>query len=165
MAAVSIPTFIDDSNEYVSEKAFTTEEKSSWKHYRSKFVMFQAIFASVIFSIKGVSLDIIDAVKKMLKCGTDKLGFTMYQCPSCGQYKKVPFTCHTRICCSCGNLYNMQRANSIAEKMFDVKHRHIVFTIPDALRPYFKITGVSLIFFLKLLMKPFMMPSTRSVRN
>ena len=53
MAAVSIPTFIDDSNEYVSEKAFTTEEKSSWKHYRSKFVMFQAIFASVIFSIKG----------------------------------------------------------------------------------------------------------------
>ena len=105
MAAVSIPTFIDDSNEYVSEKAFTTEEKSSWKHYRSKFVMFQAIFASVIFSIKGVSLDIIDAVKKMLKCGTDKLGFTMYQCPSCSQYKKVPFTCHTRICCSCRNLY------------------------------------------------------------
>ena len=90
------------------------------------------------YVIKGVSSDIIDAVKKMLKCGTDKLGFTMYQCPSCGQYKKVPFTCHTRICCSCGNLYNMQRANSIAEKMFDVKHRHIVFTIPDALRPYFK---------------------------
>ena len=31
----------------------------------------------------------------------------------------------------------MQRANALAERMFDVPHRHITFTLPDVLRPYF----------------------------
>ena len=31
----------------------------------------------------------------------------------------------------------MQRANALAERMFDVPHRHVIFTIPDVLRHFF----------------------------
>lgn len=31
----------------------------------------------------------------------------------------------------------MQRANALAEKLFDVPHRHVIFTIPESLRHYF----------------------------
>ncbi len=61
----------------------------------------------------------------------------MYCCDRCNQLRWVPFTCKSRFCPSCGNLYNMQRANALAERMFDVPHRHVIFTIPDSLRHFF----------------------------
>ncbi len=79
---------------------------------------------------------VISEIKKVLNCRNPKNG-TMYACDRCNQVRWVPFTCKSRFCPSCGNLYNMQRANALAERMFDVPHRHIVFTLPDILRPYF----------------------------
>ena len=79
---------------------------------------------------------VISEIKKVLNCRNPKNG-TMYCCDRCNQIRWVPFTCKSRFCPSCGNLYNMQRANALAERMFDVPHRHVVFTIPDVLRHYF----------------------------
>lgn len=79
---------------------------------------------------------VIHEVNKVLRCKDPKNG-VMYSCPTCGVLKYVPFTCKSRFCPSCGNLYNMQRSASIAEHMFNVPHRHLVFTIPAQLRPYF----------------------------
>ena len=138
MAALSLAEYSDLSNEYISEKPFSNEEKASWLHFQSKIAMFRAIFASVLPYLKDLPESVVKSIERMLACGTDKLGYTVYECPKCGKYKKVPFTCKCRLCCSCGNLYNKQRANAIAEKMFDVKHRHVTFTIPDLLRPYFQ---------------------------
>ena len=42
------------------------------------------------------------------------------------------------MCSSCGNKYNVQRATSIFSKLFKCKHRHVVFTIPEDLRIYFR---------------------------
>lgn len=42
------------------------------------------------------------------------------------------------MCSSCGNKYNKQRSTSIFSKLFKCKHRHVVFTIPDELRVYFR---------------------------
>jgi len=123
--------------QYCKESDFSNEEKSNWIKFSSKIAMFRAIFAAVLSSLKDLPEYMTTCIEQMLNCGSFKLGCTVYQCPKCGQYKKVPFTCHTRLCCSCGNLTNKQRANAIAEKMFDVKHRHAVFTIPEILRPYF----------------------------
>ena len=79
---------------------------------------------------------VISEIKKVLNCRNPKNG-TMYCCDRCNQIRFVPFTCKSRFCPSCGNLYNLQRANALAERMFDVPHRHVIFTIPDVLRHYF----------------------------
>ena len=79
---------------------------------------------------------VISEIIKVLNCKNPKNG-TMYACDRCNQVRWVPFTCKSRFCPSCGNLYNMQRANALAERMFDVPHRHVIFTIPDTLRHFF----------------------------
>ena len=77
-------------------------------------------------------------VNRMLKCKTWDLGYAIFKCPNCGNEKIVPHTCKSRMCSSCGNKYNKQRETSIFSKLFKCKHRHVVFTIPDELRIYFR---------------------------
>lgn len=77
-------------------------------------------------------------VNRMLKCKTWDLGYAIFKCPDCGNEKIVPHTCKSRMCSSCGNKYNKQRETSIFSKLFKCKHRHVVFTIPDELRVYFR---------------------------
>ena len=77
-------------------------------------------------------------VSRMLKCRTWDLGYAIFKCPDCGNEKIVPHTCKSRMCSSCGNKYNKQRETSIFSKLFKCKHRHVVFTIPDELRVYFR---------------------------
>lgn len=77
-------------------------------------------------------------INKMLKCKSWDLGYAIFKCPHCSEEKIVPHTCKSRICSSCGNKYNEQRANSIFSKLFKCKHRHVVFTIPRELRKYFR---------------------------
>jgi len=77
-------------------------------------------------------------VQRMLKCKTWDLGYAVYKCPECGSEKVSPHTCKSRMCASCGNKYNKQRSTSIFSKLFKWKHRHVVFTIPDELRIYFR---------------------------
>ena len=77
-------------------------------------------------------------VERMLKCKTWDLGFSIFSCPNCGKEKIVPHTCKSRICSSCGNKYNKQRETSIFSKLFKYKHRHVVFTIAEELRPFFR---------------------------
>lgn len=77
-------------------------------------------------------------VDRMLKCKTWDLGFAIYKCSICNKEKVVSHTCKSRMCSSCGNKYNTQRSISIFSKLFKYKHRHVVFTIPDDLRVYFR---------------------------
>ena len=74
---------------------------------------------------------IIDkTINKFLICKTFLLGYSVYKCPTCDNEKIVPNTCKTRFCSSCGNKYNEDRAISIFSKLFNWRHRHVVFTIP-----------------------------------
>lgn len=88
------------------------------------------------FNIRDV---VFTNVERMLKCRTWDLGFAIFSCPNCGKEKIVPHTCKSRMCSSCGNKYNKQRETSIFLKIFKYKHRHVVFTIPEELRPLFRI--------------------------
>lgn len=77
-------------------------------------------------------------VNKILKCQTPSLGFTTFFCEKCGTIKKVFHTCKSRFCNSCGIKYAKERAAAIAAKCINCKHRHLVFTIPEELRVFFR---------------------------
>lgn len=76
-------------------------------------------------------------VKKSLDCGNIENGFAEYICQDCGDVTKVPFTCKSKFCNSCGRLYTLKWAEKQQKNMLRVGHRHSVFTMPDILRNYF----------------------------
>lgn len=56
----------------------------------------------------------------------------------CGKFKMVPFSCKSRFCNSCGNMYSMKRSSAMSFKLIRTSHRHCVFTIPEELRLFFR---------------------------
>ena len=81
---------------------------------------------------------VLKEVDKMISCRTSELGYSLYECPDCGELKFSYHTCKSRFCPSCGNKYVKKRAESILQKCYNCKHRHIVFTISDFLWDYFR---------------------------
>lgn len=81
---------------------------------------------------------VFENINKMLKCKTLDLGFDVFKCPNCGKEKFCFHTCKSRLCSSCGNKYNTERQTSIFSKLFKFKHRHVVWTISEELRNYFR---------------------------
>ena len=79
---------------------------------------------------------VIDAVSKMLICGTKEMGYAMYLCTNCNQHpeKFVFFTCKSRFCTSCGKVYVDNWVKKMTQEILDKPHRHLVFTIPEQLR-------------------------------
>ena len=80
---------------------------------------------------------VIENVDKMINCGDPSFGGAMYICPSCSNFKYVPFRCHSRFCPTCGNMYSIDRTTSMSFKVIDINHRHCVFTIAEELRIFF----------------------------
>lgn len=80
----------------------------------------------------------IQEVEKMLKCGDPENGFVTYQCPNCNSIKTIGFRCKSRICTSCGKIHADEWAIKLSMELYDVTHRHLVFTIPDTLRDVFE---------------------------
>jgi len=82
--------------------------------------------------------DIVDfEIRKVIDCGNLANGFTMYEC-DCGETKYVPFRCKSRVCNCCGYQYQKFRAEKVKSKLIKCNHRHIVFTIAEELRIYFR---------------------------
>ena len=80
---------------------------------------------------------VMSNIDRMLSCGDPKSGGAFFGCGECGTLKFVPYTCKSRFCPSCGNMYNQKRSFSISTKLISCVHRHCVFTIPKELRKYF----------------------------
>lgn len=81
---------------------------------------------------------VFSEVDKMIVCGTLDMGFEVYECPTCHRHHVIAYTCKSRFCPSCGIKATKIRAFHISNSTLNVKHRHIVFTIDERLRPYFK---------------------------
>lgn len=76
-------------------------------------------------------------VRKVRLCRTIALVYTRFDCPNCNNYSIVPHTCKSRFCSSCGNKYVNTRVIHYKKRLMKIKHRHIVFTIPEVLRNLF----------------------------
>lgn len=87
---------------------------------------------------RGLRPIVLYEVDKMIKCGTLDSGFEIYECPHCHQSHIICYTCKSRFCNSCGTHYAKLRAKRISSTTLNVPHRHIVFTLDERLRDYFK---------------------------
>ena len=81
--------------------------------------------------------NIMDNINRMIHCHDPSYGGAFFGCPHCGNLKFVPFSCKSRFCPSCGNIYNQKRAFRMSCKLVSCIHRHCVFTIPEELRIFF----------------------------
>lgn len=84
--------------------------------------------------------DIEETVQKAIKCGSSDLGYAKYECLGCEGNPKpvfVCFTCKSRFCHKCGKKYTDDWSEKQQEMIFNVPHRHMVFTIPKEIRQIF----------------------------
>lgn len=127
------------------------------KTYTNKYLMFKDFPKEQSYSIRDIfinhwsnfceyakqhNLNIRDIVyfevAKMMKCRTSQLGFSLYECPKCHNPHIQFHTCKSKFCTSCGNKYSKDRVISIESKLYNCNHRHLVFTIHDALWNLFR---------------------------
>ena len=80
----------------------------------------------------------LKAVNAMRVCRTAVLGVDLHACPECGEITHIYHSCKNRFCPTCSWRDTMKWAERIKGKMLNVKHRHIVCTIPHSLHPLIK---------------------------
>ena len=62
---------------------------------------------------------VLKEVNKMISCRTSELGYSVYECPDCGEIKFSYHTCKSRFCPSCGNKYVRKRTEAILQKCYN----------------------------------------------
>ena len=80
---------------------------------------------------------IVENVCKVLACKTEAMGFHIFKCDDCGHEKKVPHTCKSRFCSSCGKKATEQWIKINMNVLPNVPWQHITFTLPQELRDFF----------------------------
>ena len=81
---------------------------------------------------------VIENVKKVMACGNkDILGYNTYVCPECKEKVFVAHTCKSRFCNSCGKVKNDEWIEKAQTRLFNIPHKHLVFSIPWEIRLLF----------------------------
>jgi len=75
-------------------------------------------------------------VAKMLLC-RNGFGYHEYSCPKCGSKKRIPHTCKSRFCSSCGKVATDKWVETSLSQLLDVEYKHLVFTLPEQFRDWF----------------------------
>jgi len=76
-----------------------------------------------------------EVVQKMLGCGDPAKGHALYLCPDCLERHVVAFSCKSQFCLSCAKVYGQTWVETVAEMLHPgVKYRHLVLTVPEAMR-------------------------------
>ena len=109
-------------------------------HYTFKQI-FTDHWTAFVFEMNGkgkpIRTTIHEEIDKLINCQNPKKGVAIYLCEDCNRVKHVPFTCKSRFCNTCGVKYSKERALSMSSVLINGEHRHVVFTIPEELRPFF----------------------------
>ncbi len=69
------------------------------------------------------------------QCRTEALGGHLEQCTSCDYEESIFNSCRNRHCPKCQGLAQEKWIEQQRQRMLDVKHFHVVFTLPAELRP------------------------------
>jgi hypothetical protein len=78
-----------------------------------------------------------DIVQRMLLCLDPDGGYARWVCPGCQYEHRVPFSCKTGFCSSCGKVRVDNWVNGITKDILEVPHLHITLTTDDPFRPFF----------------------------
>lgn len=80
---------------------------------------------------------IVENVVKVLSCRTPLLGYHLYRC-SCSAQKKIPHSCKSRFCTSCGKKATDNWIANALKTLPHVRYQHITFTLPDVFWDLFR---------------------------
>lgn len=80
---------------------------------------------------------VIKEVEKFRDCGDFKKGFKLFVCEGCHDVRKVPHRCKGRFCTTCSVGESEEWSRLLTEDVFQVNHRHVIFTIDEGLRDIF----------------------------
>lgn len=86
----------------------------------------------------------LEAVNKASACRTDKLGIAVFCCKGCGSTVYVARSCKHRFCGRCGNADTIRWAGKMLSTLLNMKHHHIVSTLPQPFRYLAKMNGTLL---------------------
>jgi len=99
---------------------------------------FKQIFADgwEDFKHKHPHYEAVDAVvQKMLGCGDPASGHAVYLCPDCQERRVVAFSCKSQFCLLCAKVYGHHWVATVQAMLHPgVTYRHLILTVPDALR-------------------------------
>ena len=84
-----------------------------------------------------ISINIITNVLKLLVCRTAFLGFHFFICPRCTKSIKVPHSCKSRFCPSCGKKATDNWIKNSFNSFPHTTWQHITFTMPSQLWEFF----------------------------
>lgn len=76
-------------------------------------------------------------VAKMLLC-RNGWGYHEYSCPECGSKKRIPHTCKSRFCSSCGKVAVDNWVETSLSQTLAVEYKHLVFTLPEQFRDWIR---------------------------
>jgi hypothetical protein len=76
----------------------------------------------------------IEAMNKMSVCRTSTLGGVMYACEGCGQAHFIHRSCKHRFCVTCGAKDTNRWAEEVLGNLLNIRHSHVVVTLPAWLR-------------------------------
>ena len=82
---------------------------------------------------KNIREIVLEEVEKFRLCGEEESGFSLFACDVCGEIKVVPHRCKGRFCSVCATGYMQEWSKKTAENMYNMPHRHIMFTMPEEL--------------------------------
>jgi hypothetical protein len=81
----------------------------------------------------------ITTIDKVLDCGSWKLWSMTIKCDHCHISKNIPFTCKSRFCNSCSKAASDKWLwKLISRRPQWLHYHHLIFTIPEELRSFFK---------------------------
>lgn len=84
-----------------------------------------------------IRISITINVLKLLVCRTAFLGYHLFVCLTCAQSRKVPHSCKSRACPSCGKKATDTWIKNSFNTLPITTWQHITFTMPDALWVFF----------------------------
>lgn len=72
----------------------------------------------------------IKEVDAMLLCNDPRKGFWLYHCNDCNEDYVRHLSCNSRACCRCGRKHLKKWVKKTVERMLDIEHSHLIFTLP-----------------------------------
>lgn len=76
-----------------------------------------------------------------MSCRTARLGKTVYKCQTCPHEHFIYRSCKNRFCPTCGINETFKWADASLSKLLNIKHHHVIFTLPKPLRHISKLNG------------------------